>query len=273
MQDTTTGFVEVAPGVELFYQEQGSGTPLLFIPGWTFSSEVFVAQFTGLADRYRVIALDPRSQGRSTKTAVGNTYGVHGIDIGVFLDKLGLDDVVLIGWSTGCLEAYATVRAHGLSRIKGFIGIDMSPKALSSHDQDWVEGSIEEIAEVATDLLGSTAGQKSFVEMYAREVMVQRPLSAAELDWITGDSLQTPTWVAASLWGSAMLANYLKEAAELDSNRPTLYILAEHWADTAQAFLAQHMPNTPSEVLGGHMMFWEHPTAFNTLVNSFVSKL
>lgn len=70
-----------------------------------------------------------------------------------------------------------------------------------------------------------------------------------------------------------MLANYLKEAAELDSNRPTLYILAEHWADTAQAFLAQHMPNTPSEVLGGHMMFWEHPTAFNTLVNSFVSKL
>jgi pimeloyl-ACP methyl ester carboxylesterase len=273
MQDTKTGFVEVAPGVELFYQEKGTGTPLVFIPGWTFSSEIFVEQFAGLADRYRVIAIDPRSQGRSTKTAVGNTYGVHGRDMGVLLEKLDVRDAVLIGWSTGCLEAYATVRAHGLSRIKGFIGIDMSPKALSSTPTDWVEGSIEEIAEVATDLLGSSEGQKGFIEFYAQEVMIQREASADDLAWIAGDSLQTPTWVAESLWGSAMLSNYLKEAAEIDSQRPTLYVLAEHWADTATAFLATHMPNTPTKVLGGHMMFWEHAQAFNALVDEFVRGL
>ncbi len=270
---TTSGYVEVAPGVELFYREKGTGTPVVFIPGWTFSSAVFVEQFAGLANRYRVIAIDPRSQGHSTKTAVGNTYGMHGRDIGVFLEKLDLREAVLVGWSTGCLEAYATVRAHGLSRIKGFIGIDMSPKALSSTPTDWVEGTLEEIAEVATDVLGSNAGQKSFVEMYATEVMVQRDLNADELAWITDDSLQTPTWVAESLWGSAMLSNYLKEAAEIDSKRPTLYVLAEHWGDTAKAFLATHMPNTPTKVLGGHMMFWEHADAFNAIVDEFVQGL
>lgn len=65
MDGTTQGFVTVAPGVELFYQEKGEGLPLLFIPGWTFSSEIFVRQFEGLARDHRVIALDPRSQGKS----------------------------------------------------------------------------------------------------------------------------------------------------------------------------------------------------------------
>lgn len=273
MAQITTGYVEVAPGVELFYREAGSGTPLVFIPGWTFSSAIFERQLTGLSDRYRVIAIDPRSQGRSTKTAAGNTYGVHGVDIGTFLQKMDISDAVLIGWSTGCLEAFATVRAHGVDRIKGFVGIDMSPKALSSTDGDWVEGSIEEIAEVSTDMLGTTAGQKGFVEFYATEVMVQRKLTPEELAWITGDSLQTPTWVAQSLWGSAMLSNYLKEAAELDAARPTLYILAEHWAETARAFLQTHMPKTDTQVLGGHMMFWEHADAFNQLIVDFVEGL
>lgn len=273
MAEIKTGYVQVAPGVELFYREAGSGQPLVFIPGWTFSSAVFERQLSGLSDRYRVLAIDPRSQGRSTKTAEGNTYGVHGVDIGTFLQKMGLVDTVLIGWSTGCLESFATVRAHGVDRIKGFIGIDMSPKALSSVADDWVEGSIEEVAEVATNMLGTADGQKEFVEFYAAEVMVQRQLTPDELAWITSDSLQTPTWVAQSLWGSAMLSDYLKEAGELDAARPTHYILAEHWAETAQAFLKTTMPNTTTRVLGGHMMFWEHDEAFNTLVAEFVEGL
>ena len=72
MEGTKKGYVEVAPGVEMFYQEKGSGQVLLFIPGWTFASEIFVKQFEGLSGSYRVIAIDPRSQGRSTKTAVGS---------------------------------------------------------------------------------------------------------------------------------------------------------------------------------------------------------
>ncbi len=273
MEGTKKGFVEVSPGVEIFYQERGSGPVLLFIPGWTFSSEIFVEQFEGLSGSYRVIGIDPRSQGKSTKTAVGNSFNIHGADIGVFLEKLGIDEAVLIGWSTGCLESFATVKAHGLDRIKGFIGIDMSPKALSSSTDDWVEGSIEEIAEVATRMLGTAEGQREFVEWYATEVMVERPLEQTELDWITGISLNTPAWVAVSLWGSAMLSDYLEEARKLDAERPTLYVLAEHWAETAQSFLKEHMPNTATKVLGGHMMFWEHAEKFNSMVDEFVKKI
>jgi len=217
-----------------------------------------------------VIAVDPRGQGRSTKVADGNNYNTHGRDLGMFIQAMGLDRPVAVGWSTGCLEAYALVRAHGTDIISGFIGIDMSFKALSSSAEDWVEGSVEEVAEVSTELLGTTDGQKAFVEMYATEVMVQRSLSPEELDWITGDSLQTPTWIALSLWGNAMLSDYSKEAAAVDAGLPSIYVLAEHWADTAKPFLAKHMPNTQTRVLGGHMMFWEHADQFNAIVDEYM---
>jgi non-heme chloroperoxidase len=273
MEETKTGYVEVAPGVELFYREQGKGPVLLLIPGWTFSSEIFVEQYRGLGNSYRVIGIDPRSQGRSTKVAAGNTYNTHGRDIGTFLEKMDIKEAVLVGWSTGCLEVCAAVKAHGLDRIKGFIGIDMSPKALSSSPNEWVEGTIEEVSEVATRMLGTAQGQREFVEWYATEVMVQRKLEQHELDWISGISLETPAWVATALWTSAMLSDYLKEAKELDGERPTLYVLAEHWAETAKAFLAEHMPNTQTEVLGSHMMFWERPGEFNKIVDAFMKKL
>ncbi|MFW5695558.1 MAG: alpha/beta fold hydrolase, partial [Alkalispirochaeta sp.] len=60
---------------------------------------------------------------------------------------------------------------------------------------------------------------------------------------------------------------------ELDAARPTLYILAEHWAETARRFLKTHMPRTDTKVLGGHMMFWEHAEAFNAIVAEFVDSL
>lgn len=273
MSEVKTGYVQVAPGVELFYREAGEGKPIVFVPGWTFSSAVFEQQLEGLSGSNRVIAVDPRGQGNSTKVAAGNSYNVHGHDLGIFFRELGIDSAVLVGWSTGCLEGYAMVRAHGTSLLRGFIGIDMSFKALSSASGDWVEGSIEEVAEVSTDLLGSTEGQRTFVEMYAKEVMVQRDLSQDELDWITSDSLKTPTWAAQALWGNAMLADYSKEAAAMDKNVPSLYILAEHWADTAKPFLSRHMPNTETSVLGGHMMFWEHAERFNDVVRTFIDSL
>jgi len=52
---------------------------------------------------------------------------------------------------------------------------------------------------------------------------------------------------------------------------PTLTIVAEHWADTARRFVEQHAPKSAFEVLGGHMMFWEHDEAFNRILERFVN--
>ena len=81
----------VSPGIELHYLEKGEGRPLVFIPGLTFSGEIFKAQLEYFSGNYRVIAIDPRGQGLSAKTVDGNDYMTHGRDLAALIDGLGLD--------------------------------------------------------------------------------------------------------------------------------------------------------------------------------------
>ncbi|GAB4518300.1 MAG: hypothetical protein OHK0046_25870 [Anaerolineae bacterium] len=266
-------YVEVEPGIDLYVEEVGSGTPLIFIPGWTFTTELFDHQIAHFADRYRVITYDPRSHGRSTVTLEGNNFTTHGTDLIRLMKALDVQDAVLVGWSFGALIAWEVVRQMGTEGLKGVVTIDLSPKTLSVHDGDWVEGPMDEIAGAYNSFLGSPQGHRDFVTYYATEVMVQRDLAPEELAWIVDQSLRTPTPIAALNFASGMFSNYLEEAKLVDQKLPALTIIAEHWAETAVPFMNKHCPATKTAVLGGHMMFWEHPAQFNELLDNYLSAL
>ena len=67
----------------------GKGKPLVFIPGLTFSGEIFKNQLEYFSSEYRAIAIDPRGQGYSAKTVDGNDYLTHGRDVAGLIDALG----------------------------------------------------------------------------------------------------------------------------------------------------------------------------------------
>ena len=265
-------FVEVSPGVELHYWDVGQGTPLLFVTGWGFSADVFHQQIADLSKDYRVIALDPRSQGRSSTTAFGNEYATHAADLKAFIEALDLRDVVLIGWSAGAAETWGYVRLAGLERVKAHVDIDLSPKLVSVTEGDWVEGTLDELAE-AIMTMSSRRTLRDFVKFYITEVMVQRTLAPAELDWILAQFERTPQWAALSLYAYLVQTDYRPEAKLLDENRPSLFVVAEWWAETAKPYLEKHYPNSEIAVLGGHMMFWEHPDRFNAMLRDFIGRL
>lgn len=266
-------YIEIDPGVELYYEERGSGQPIIFIPGWTFTTEVFQHQLEHYGQSRRAITFDPRSHGRSTVTPHGNDYNTHGADLAKLIAALELKDVVLVGWSFGCLNSWAYVRQAGLDNVKAVVSVDLSPKPLSTDPTDWVEGPLDEIAGAYNAFLTSPKGQRDFVEYYATQVMIQEEVDPAVLFWVIEQSLKTPYYVAAQLFASGMFSNYLDEAKLIDANVPALTIAAEHWAETAVAFINKHCPNTETAVLGGHMMFWEHPAKFNQILDDFLAGL
>ena len=55
-------YLEVAPGVDIYYEDEGEGPPLVLIPGWTFTTRVFDHQFAAFADA-------PIGSSRSTPAA------------------------------------------------------------------------------------------------------------------------------------------------------------------------------------------------------------
>jgi non-heme chloroperoxidase len=264
-------YIEVEPGIELFVQDTGSGEPIVFIPGFTFTTQVFTEQVKHFSKTHRVIVIDPRSHGRSTMTVHGNDYVTHGTDLKKVLKQLKVENATLVGWSFGCLTVWEYIRQFGMDGIKSIVLIDMPPKSLSlQQDQDWVEGKLDDMAAAYTNYLRNPKGQRDFISAYATGVMVQRELKKEELDWIVEQSLKTPYYIAANLFSSGLFSDYREEAAKGSESVPTLFVVAEHWADAATSYLNKLTPKASVEVLGGHLMFWEHSEKFNEMVESFL---
>lgn len=100
-----------ADGVEIWYEEAGGGPPLVLVHGITESSEAWRPLIGDLATDHRVIALDLRGHGRSSRIPPYDPLGFAN-DVRQALDVLGVgDEVVLIGHSLGgvVVTAYATL--------------------------------------------------------------------------------------------------------------------------------------------------------------------
>lgn len=270
--------LEIMPGLELAYAEKKPALAkqdltLLFVPGITFSSEVFCHQLDGLSDQYRVIALDPRSQGDSSISDTGNDYLTHANDLKLFIEQLELDNIILIGWSFGAISTwqYSTIDQQHLA---AHICID-TPLELISANEDkgvWVEAKIAELGTIY-HTLRSADGQAQFIKDYAQHVMVERELSDTELDWLAGLSLRTPYTIAASLLASGLFSNCLEQAQTLEQSLPSRFYISHHWSEIATQYLARELPKSSVSILGGHMMFWEYPQQFNSDLKTFLQSL
>ena len=122
-------YVRVSPDLELYYEEAGTGQPIIFIPGWAGTTEFYAHQMPHFTKRYHALTYDPRSQGRSSKTLENNHYLQHGKDLKAFVDALGLKDVILVSLSGGCYDVYAYFRAYGTDNVQASMGDEEGLKA------------------------------------------------------------------------------------------------------------------------------------------------
>jgi non-heme chloroperoxidase len=264
-------YVKVSPDLEIYYEEAGSGEPIIFIPGWTGSTYYMQQQVEHFSKNYHALSYDPRSQGRSSKTPENNNYTQHGADLKAFMDALKLKDVVLVGHSSGCKEAHAYFRAYGTDNVKAFVCIDANPKSLVEKEGDWgSELTLPFLRDfhnaLAYDRINFTRG---FIPS-----LYTRPPPEAEQERLIDAVLMTPTSVALQLDYDGTVADYSPEARMIDAEIPVLYVLAdqEGWTEVGKAWLAKNAPNTEVVVMEGtaHNMHDEFPGKFNAVVDAFL---
>ena len=114
-------------GVRLSLVEKGRGRPLVLVPGWSQTARQFAAQIDGLADRYRVIAVDMRGHGQSEKPAHGYKIQRLAQDLKDVLDALDLEDAAVAGHSMGSSVLWCYWDLFGAHRIGSAIFIDQMP--------------------------------------------------------------------------------------------------------------------------------------------------
>ncbi len=95
-------YIEVEPNVRLHITDAGEGRPLILIPGWPLSDEMYEYQYNDLINSgFRAIGITLRGFGKSDKPYGEYNYNVHVLDIKKVLDNLEIKDAVLAGFSMG----------------------------------------------------------------------------------------------------------------------------------------------------------------------------
>ena len=110
---------ENSTSIELYYEDHGSGSPVVLIHGWPLSGASWEKQTAALlAAGHRVITYDRRGFGRSSKTGVGYTYDTFAADLDKLLKKLDLKKVSLVGFSMGSGEVTRYIGKYGAKRVR-----------------------------------------------------------------------------------------------------------------------------------------------------------
>jgi non-heme chloroperoxidase len=122
--------------IKIHYLEAGAGDrALVFVAGWIMPAEVWKEQIPYFSSRgFRVIALDPRSQGETTRTELGNTYQQHAADLHAFLQSLKIEHCYLVGWAAGVTTLLEYLSSPEVLKPEKVVFVEGGPAAVKLED-------------------------------------------------------------------------------------------------------------------------------------------
>lgn len=268
-------FVQVDVDLSLHYEQAGQGAlTVLLVPGWTMSTRVFERQLEYFrnSDQVRLISYDPRAQGLSSKTTDGHDYEQHGRDLHAFIEALQLDNIVLGGWSFGCLETLAYISQFGAARLSGFIMLDGPPRAAGADNQsEWVTYRHDDAdGSQAFYTLGRLRNPAATNREFAAWMLEDK--SEDNIRWVLEITRQTPNEAAALLNATSVFLDYRAALRDLEGKLPLWYLMRDGRGDVVADWARANTPSASVDAYGEHLMFWERADQFNQALVDFIEK-
>jgi non-heme chloroperoxidase len=136
---------ENSGNIDLYYEDHGTGKPVVLVHGWPLSGRSWERQVPALLDAgYRVITYDRRGFGDSSKPVTGYNYDTLASDLHKLVTKLDLRDAALVGFSMGGGEVARYLGTYGTERVRRAVFIASIPPFLlkTPDNPGGVDGSI-----------------------------------------------------------------------------------------------------------------------------------
>jgi non-heme chloroperoxidase len=122
--------------IEIYYEDHGSGQPVVLVHGYPLDSSSWEKQSAVLLDAgKRVITYDRRGFGKSDKPTTGHDYDTYAADLSALVSALDLQDAVLVGFSMGTGEVARYLSRYGSHRVAKAVLIgSLQPFMLKTED-------------------------------------------------------------------------------------------------------------------------------------------
>jgi non-heme chloroperoxidase len=236
---------------------------ILFVPGWTMPGWIWQKQIDYFSRDYRVVAMDPRSQGESSQTSDGLYPAARARDIKAVVDQLHLAPVLIVSWSMAVVETLAYVDQFGTRDFAGLVLVDNDAGGRGPSDADQDFGLLKGILEDR---------QKS-ADGFIRTLNFHKPQPEDYLQKLIQASLRVPTNTAVALLVGLFVSDYRSVLPKID--KPTVICAAKSPYMKTIADMQPQIKGSQLEVFegDGHALFVDDPDKFNALVEDLLLEL
>lgn len=264
--------------INLYYEDHGSGQPIVLIHGYPLSSTSWEKQIPVLLDAgYRVIAYDRRGFGKSSQPTTGYNYDTFAEDLHHVVTSLKLKNFVLAGFSMGGGEVARYIGKHGSKNISKAVIIGGVPPYLLKTDDnpEGVDGSVFEgiLKTVQADRYAFFTD--FFKNFFNTDVHLGKRVSeqAIQASWnVAASASPVASYACVPTWHE----DFRKDVAKIDV--PTLVIHGE--SDRIVPFSAAGQRTAKlikgAELVvikdGPHNVAWTHAQEVNTALLNFLGK-
>jgi microsomal epoxide hydrolase len=259
-----SGFIKTSDGIRIHYLEAGNGKPLVFIPGWTMPAWIWQKQIDHFSPSYRVVAVDPRSQGESDKPPYGHLAETRARDYKELVDRLGLNQPVLVGWSMGCAELVKYAEQFGTENVGGLVLVDGFLSDKPSFEMfTFLSGWMNQLQQ----------DRRKQADPFVR-TMFKKPQPEAYLQRLIDASIQVPADTAALLiYNMLAIKDYSVGVARM--NRPVLFAYQPETQQSADFLKSKLGDKVRLERFegAGHALFVDEPDRFNQVLEQFLQSL
>jgi pimeloyl-ACP methyl ester carboxylesterase len=179
-------------GIRIWYAEFGHGSPVILLHGGLANASYWGKLVPALSGRYRVIVMDSRGHGRSTRNAEPFGYDLMASDVIGLMDFLKIKKVAIVGWSDGAILGLDIAIHHPelVSKLFAFAA-NSDPSGVMDVDKSAVFTAYIARARQEYAALSSTPREyDSFVAQIEKMWATEPHFTAAQLHAIT-----VPTWI------------------------------------------------------------------------------
>jgi pimeloyl-ACP methyl ester carboxylesterase len=137
-KNPTVGKYYKVRGIKMYCETYGSGEPLLLIHGNGGSIDNFVYQIPYLSKKYKVIAVDSRTQGKSIDKGDSLSYEMMADDLAALLTEMKIESAHVLGWSDGGINALLLAQRHP-EKVKNIAitGANLWPDSTAIEPTEW----------------------------------------------------------------------------------------------------------------------------------------